>query len=494
MPRPVRVRFAPSPTGDLHVGGARTALYNYLFARSQNGKFVLRVEDTDTERSTEEFLRRQLEDLKWLGLCWDEGVDSGSLESTGESGPYRQSERLPVYRKYGQRLLEKGLAYYDFRSELELERLKQENSQKFNPIPRPEPLIDPEEAQRRIQKGEKAALRFKVEKSGDHFIKDLVRGEVRLPEDRITDFIIIRSNLMPVYNFCCAIDDALMGISHILRAEEHLINSVRQKMIHEALGFDPPCFVHLSLVLGKDRQKLSKRHGTTSCRQYRERGYLPEALLNFVALLGWSPGGDREVMSLDELIEKFDISGLNPSGAVFDEEKFQWMNSVHLRQLSNERLWSLLKPLFEKKNICLPENREFIERVLNVFKEKMETLNDAPALLSPIDDEFFEISDEAQSVLQWETSSKVLLAWRTQVEKMNSQFMTKEEFRQIQDHIKIRAAVNGKQLFMPIRVAVIGQPQGVDLQSLVPLIARESLLKRVEKVINQPLSQRRSSQ
>ena len=263
MVKPVRVRFAPSPTGHLHVGGARTALYNYLFAKSQNGKFILRIEDTDLERSTEEFLRTQLEDMKWLGLHWDEGVDPGTLESVGEFGPYRQSERLDIYKKYGQKLLEKGLAYYDFRSDLELEKLKRKNHKKSNPIPRPKPLIDPLEAQQRIKKGEKAALRFKVDSGQDHFIEDIIRGEVRLPEDRVTDFILIRSNFMPVYNFCCAIDDALMGISHIFRAEEHLINSVRQKMIYEALGFDlHPVLPTYPLVLGKDRQKLSKRHGT----------------------------------------------------------------------------------------------------------------------------------------------------------------------------------------------------------------------------------------
>ena len=484
MVKPVRVRFAPSPTGDLHVGGCRTALYNYLFARSRKGKFILRIEDTDLERSSENFLRNQIKDLKWLGLHWDEGVDPESLDSVGEFGPYRQSERLSIYREYGQKLLEKGLAYYDFRSDSELEKLKEKNAGKFNSVPRPDPLVDPEEAKRRIKKGEKGALRFKVEGKGDHFIKDFVRGEVRLPEDRVTDFILIRSNGMPVYNFCCAIDDALMRISHVFRAEEHLINSVRQKMIYEALGFESPFFAHLSLVLGKDKQKLSKRHGDTNCRHYREKGYLPEALINFVALLGWSPGDDLEVMSFNELIKKFDISKLNSSGAVFDEEKFRWMNSVHLRKLSNEKLWNLLKPRFEKENICLPEESVFIEKALNIFKEKMETLDDALKLLAPIDDSFFKISGEAELVLKWETSLVVLSSWKAFLEEMNSPSMTKEEFVKIQNQIKNRASIKGKQLFMPIRVAVIGQPHGADLQSLIPLIPGKSLLKRVEKVIS----------
>ena len=480
----VRVRFAPSPTGDLHVGGCRTALYNYLFAKSQGGKFILRIEDTDLERSSDTFLLNQLEDLKWLGLDWDEGIDFQTLKSVGEFGPYRQSERLSIYKSYGEKLLERGLAYYDFRSDLEIEKLKKENAGKFNPVPRPNTLIGAKEAQERIAKGEKAALRFKVQKGKDYFIKDIVRGEVCLPEDRVTDFILIRSNGMPVYNFCCVVDDALMEISHIFRAEEHLINSVRQKMLYEALGFEIPHFAHLSLVLGKDKQKLSKRHGDTNCRQYREKGYLPEALVNFVALLGWSPGGDLEVMDINELIEKFDISKLNSSGAVFDEEKFQWMNSVYLRKLSHKKFWTLLKPRLEKEKVCLPEEDIFMEKAFNVFKEKMETLDDGLKLLAPVDDNFFKISEEAIPILKWETSFGVLSAWKSFLEEMDSPFMTKKEFMKLQDQIKIQISVKGKQLFMPIRVAVIGQPQGVDLQSLVPLIPLKSLLKRVDEVIH----------
>lgn len=481
MADPVRVRFAPSPTGYLHVGGARTALYNYLFAKNKGGQFILRIEDTDLERSTEESLRMQLDDLKWLGLDWDEGVDFETLESKGSFGPYRQSERLDIYRQHCDTLLEKGVAYYDFRTDEELEKIKSQ-SEKFSRIPRPESIVPIEEAKKRIAAGEEAAVRFKVDGGKDHIIDDIVRGEVRLPEDMVGDFIIMRSNGMPVYNFCCAVDDALMKITHVFRAEEHLSNTLRQKMIYDALGFPLPEFGHLSLILGADKQKLSKRHGATSCHQYQELGYLPEALVNFVALLGWSAGGDEEIFTPEELIEKFDVSRLHTAGAVFDEEKFKWMNATHLRSLSHSKLWGLLKPLFERENISLPESEEFIDKSLTIFKTKMETLVDAVELYRPIDSKYFEVSEEAQEVLGWEESPKVFAAWLAELKKLTSMYLSEDEFGEIQNTVKSVAGVKGKQLFMPIRVAVIGKPHGADLKMLVPLIERESLIKRVEQV------------
>ncbi len=480
MAETVRVRFAPSPTGYLHVGGARTALYNYLFAKNKGGKFILRIEDTDLERSTDESLRMQLSDLQWLGVSWDEGIDPETLEDQGEFGPYRQSQRLEIYRKYCDELLSKGLAYYDFRTDEELEKIKQA-SEKFTRIPRPDNILPFEEAQKKVREGVPAAVRFKVDGKDEHVIEDLVRGEVRLPEDMVSDFILMRSNGMPVYNFCCAIDDALMEITHVFRAEEHLSNTLRQKMIYEALGFKLPQFGHLSLILGADKQKLSKRHGATSCNQYRETGYLPQALLNFVALLGWSPGNDQEILTQEELVEKFDGTRLHTAGAVFDQEKFKWMNSVHLRALDNQKLWNHLKPLFEKENISLPENEDFIHKSLEIFKPKMETLADAPELFRPIDGKLFEVTEEDDEVIAWETTPQVFDAWEEELKKHHNMYLTPEEFDEAQNHVKEKVGVKGKQLFMPIRVAVIGKPHGADLKSLVPLIERESLIARVKQ-------------
>lgn len=477
----VRVRFAPSPTGYLHVGGARTAFFNYLFAKKMGGQFILRIEDTDIERSTEEALRMQIEDLTWLGLHWDEGVDSKTLKSFGPHVPYKQSERQAIYQEHAERLLRSGKAYYDFRTDEELEALKAKAIADENSFrtPRPDPIVSLDEARARIAKGEKAAVRFRVDDIRDYHLNDLVRGEVKFPSDMVGDFVVLRSNGMPVYNFCCVIDDALMKITHVFRAEEHLSNTLRQQMIYEAFGYAVPKFGHLSLVLGQDRQKLSKRHGATSCNEYKERGFLPEALLNFLALLGWSPSDDREIFSIPELIQAFSETRLNPAGAVFDEEKLKWMNAMHLRALPAEELWARLQPFLKQANVQCPTDSIWIGRALDVFKSYMETLVDGVSLFKFIDDAHFKMSDEGRETLTWETSKTVLLEWKKGLASQKD-YMTTEEFEALQNSIKDLAKVKGKQLFMPIRVAVIGQPHGAELKMLVPLIHKNSLLKRVD--------------
>lgn len=477
----VRLRFAPSPTGYLHVGGARTALYNYLYAKKMGGQFILRVEDTDLERSTEEALKMQISDLTWLGLKWDEGVDPVTLESVGPHGPYRQSLRKQIYFEHAQRLLEQGKAYYDFRTDEEIEALKQAATAagEFQRTPRPEKIYSKAEAEAKIAKGEKAAVRFRVDEIRDYKLQDIVRGEVVFPSDMVGDFVILRSNGMPVYNFCCAIDDALMKITHVLRAEEHLSNTLRQQMLYEAFGYPQPKFGHLSLVLGADRQKLSKRHGATSCHEYMERGYLPEALLNFVALLGWSTTDDKEIFSVKELISAFSLDRFNPAGAVFDEEKLKWMNATHLRALNHQVLWKMLEPRLKSHGIEVPADSAWVDRALGLFKTYMETLEDAAKLFQPIDDRLYSIKEDAAEVFTWETTKKVLLAWKQGLESA-SDYMSTEDFEKLQNSIKESCAVKGKNLFMPIRVAVIGQPHGAELKILVPLLHKKSLLKRVE--------------
>lgn len=478
----VRVRFAPSPTGYLHVGGARTAFFNYLFAKKMGGSFILRVEDTDIERSTEEALRMQIEDLTWLGLKWDEGVDPVTLKSFGPHAPYKQSERQDIYKDHAERLLVSGKAYYDFRTDEELEALKEKaiaDGVVSYRTSRPDPLVSLEDARARIAKGEKAAVRFRIDDIRDYVLQDLVRGEVKFPSDMVGDFVILRSNGMPVYNFCCVIDDALMGITHVFRAEEHLSNTLRQQMIYESFGYKTPQFGHLSLVLGQDRQKLSKRHGATSCNEYKKRGYLPEALLNFLALLGWSPNNDQEVFSIPELIQAFSETRLNASGAVFDEEKLKWMNATHLRALPTQELWARLQPFLKEENISCPQDKEWVGKALELFKSYMETLVDGVALFKAIDDNHYAIGDEGQEALSWETSARVLEAWKTGLQQ-KGEYLTTEEFENLQNSIKDSQGVKGKQLFMPIRVAVIGKPHGSELKTLVPLIHRDSLVRRAE--------------
>lgn len=488
MSSPVRVRFAPSPTGYLHVGGARTALYNFLFAKHHGGEFILRVEDTDLERSTEESMKMQIQDLKWLQLNWNEGPNPETLQDMGPYGPYRQSHRKEVYMEHATKLVDTGRAYYDFRTDAELDAIKEKLIKAGKPpqIEAPETIVPPAEARARIAKGEKAAIRYQVPKNGsekrDYVVQDLVRGEVRFPSDMVGDFVCIRSNGMPVYNFCCAIDDALMKITHVFRAEEHLSNTLRQMMLFEAFGYTPPKFGHLSFILGPDKQKLSKRHGATSCNDFRLKGYLPEALNNFILLSGWSSPDGREILSREEQIQLFTHERFNSAPAVFDDVKFLWMNSMYLRALPHDELWARIDPFLKEAGISVPQAKDaaWRDQALTAFKTAMQTLADAPKLFEPLDDSKFSLKPEADEVKGWPESKKVWEAWKAELQNHGAPVVSEAEFTAMQDRVKVAAAVKGKTLFMPIRVAVIGQPHGTELKILVPLMSRESLLKRVD--------------
>lgn len=487
-PKKVRVRFAPSPTGYLHVGGARTALYNFLYAKHTGGDFILRIEDTDLERSTEESMRMQIQDLKWLDIPWVEGPNPESFADEGPKGPYRQSRRKDIYMEHAERLLKAGKAYYDFRTDAELDELKQKavaaGNQSFQ-VETPKNLVSIEEAKKRIAAGEQAAIRYKVAEKRDYVLHDLVRGDVTFPSDMVGDFVCIRSNGMPVYNFCCVIDDALMGITHVFRAEEHLPNTLRQMMLYEAFGYEMPKFGHLSFILGADRQKLSKRHGASSCNDYRQKGYLPEALNNFILLSGWSsPKGD-EVMSREEQIAQFTYERFNSSPAIFDNVKLEWMNSVYLRALPHDELWKRTAPFLKEAGIELPmaEDAAWRDQALTTFKEKMKTLVDAVPLFTPLSDAKFEIKADADEALSWPESRKVLEAWKTELQKIAGDRLTEAQFDQAQEAVKVSAGVKGKNLFMPIRVGVVGQPHGSELKQVVPLLSKSSLLKRADLAI-----------
>ncbi len=484
---PVRVRFAPSPTGYLHVGGARTALYNYLFAKKMGGQFIVRIEDTDQARSTDEAMRMQLGDLHWLGLLWDEGPDLNSGHDRGSYGPYRQSQRLPIYQEMTAQLLKAGRAFYCFCSDEELAEKKEKAIQEGRP-PQYDGTcrqVSMEQAERRIAAGQQACVRFRVpDNLVEYTVPDMVRGRVTFPSSMIGDFVILRSDGMPVYNYCCVIDDALMKITHVLRAEEHLPNTLRQMMIYEALGFACPQFGHLSIILGGDRQKLSKRHGATSCHEYMKSGYLPEALLNFIALLGWSSPHGHEILSMAEMQEQFSIERLNPAAAVFDEVKLKWMNATHLRQLPHAELWQRLQPFFAEAKLQLSADGEWQDRALAVFKTSMETLRDAVELFRPMDDGQFLIHEESREVLGWESSRQVLQAWSEFLAALPKAYMTEEEFLHAMDEIKDRTQAKGKFLFMPLRVAVIGKPHGAELKILVPLLNKKSLLTRVGQCLD----------
>jgi glutamyl-tRNA synthetase len=486
MSSEIRVRFAPSPTGYLHVGGARSALFNYLFAKRYGGKFILRIEDTDQERSTEESLKMMIKDLKWLGLIWDEGPNSETLQDVGPYGPYKQSKRLSIYKNVAKQLLDSGKAFYCFMTDEELdaarEKVKADGHQGHVESPWENKPVS--EALEKIAKGEKAVVRFKTRHlRKDYILKDLIRGEVRFPSDMVGDFVLLRSDGMPVYNFCCVVDDHMMKISHVLRAEEHLPNTLRQLMIYEGMGWKIPEFGHISLILDDDRQKLSKRKGAVACDQFMKDGYLPEAMNNYMALLGWSHPEQKDIFSLTEMTEKFSLDRVNAAGAVFDRVKLKWVNAQHLRALPNADIYKQISPFLVAAGLKLPADLNWQMQSVEIFKPYLETLADAVALYTPLDDSKYEIFPEADEALKMETTKSVLEAWKACVQAHVGETFTEADFLKIQDEVKLKSAQKGKNLFFPIRVALIGKPHGAELKILVPLMTKKSILERADKAL-----------
>lgn len=373
----VRVRFAPSPTGYLHIGGARTALFNWLFARKMGGKLILRIEDTDTERLKEDSVSQILTSLKWLGLNWDEGPEAG-----GECGPYYQSERRDLYSKYAQQLLDEGKAYYCFctPADLEAEREKQRAAKQPFRYARTCRDLDPEVAKARAAAGEPYSVRIKIPTEGSITVHDLIHGDVTFNMDQFDDFVIVKSNGMPTYNFAVVVDDHLMGMTHVLRAEEHLSNTPKQLLIYEALGFEPPKFGHMPMILAPDRSKLSKRHGATSVEEFRAQGYLPEAIINYLTLLGWGPGDEREIFTLEETVKLFELEQMSKKAAVYDTKKLTWMNGQYLSELPLEKILPEAETFFIKDGLVtkewLAENKEYFAKLVDTVRVRVKTLQE----------------------------------------------------------------------------------------------------------------------
>ncbi|EEF29910.1 glutamate--tRNA ligase, chloroplastic/mitochondrial [Ricinus communis] len=468
----VRVRFAPSPTGNLHVGGARTALFNYLFARSKGGKFVLRIEDTDLERSTKESEDALLRDLTWLGLDWDEGPHVG-----GDYGPYRQSERNSLYKQYADKLLNSAHVYRCFCSNEELEKMKE--IAKLKQLP---PVYSgkwatatDEEVQEELAKATPYTYRFRVPKEGSLKINDLIRGEVSWNLDTLGDFVIMRSNGQPVYNFCVTVDDATMAISHVIRAEEHLPNTLRQALIYKALGFPMPLFAHVSLILAPDRSKLSKRHGATSVGQFREMGYLPQAMVNYLALLGWGDGTENEFFTLDQLVEKFSIGRVNKSGAIFDSTKLRWMNGQHLRALSSEKLINLIGERWKSIGILVESEGSFIEEAVQLLKDGIDLVTDSDKALSnllsyPLHATL--VSPEGKTVVEdklFEVSSSLLAAYDSG-ELLSALEEGPSGWQKWVKNFGKSMKRKGKSLFMPLRLLLTGKLHGPDMGASVILL------------------------
>jgi glutamyl-tRNA synthetase len=472
--QPVRVRFAPSPTGHLHVGGARTALFNWLFARNQGGVFVLRIEDTDKLRSTEESTGGILSSLHWLGLDWDEGPGVG-----GEYEPYFQMQRIPFYQAAKEQLLETGKAYHCYCTQEELKSRRQAALAEGRPPGydrRCRHLSSRERAALEAE-GKKPAVRFAMPMEGETVVHDLIRGDVHFANDQLDDLVIMKADGTPTYNFAVVVDDTLMRISHVIRAEDHLANTPRQIRIYEALDYALPRFAHVSMILGEDGARLSKRHGATAVGEYRGAGYLPEAMFNFLTLLGWAYDDKTELMSRDEIIERFTLEKANPSPAVFSKDKLDWMNGVYIRGLAEDDLARRLLPFLE--NAGLEADEDTVRRLVPLIQERIKLLSDAAELV----DFFFteKITYEPKLLMGKKMgASDSLNALRRALQALEEVPSFEESaleavLRALVDELGVKAG----QLFGIIRVAVTGKTVAPPLFGTLSVLGRERVLARL---------------
>ena len=431
-----------------------------LFARANSGTFVLRIEDTDQARSTDAAMQAQMQDLQWLGLQWDEG-------------PIRQSERLEIYQTIADNLLEQGLAYYCFLTDAEIEQYR-EQKQAWNSPYRELSLTA---AKAKIAAGAKPTIRFRVPEKKMYKFNDMVRGEIALTSEMVGDFVIIRSDGMPVYNFCCAIDDAKMAITHVFRGEEHLSNTLRQLMIYEAMAVMPPHFGHLSIILGSDKKKLSKRQGAVSCDSFRASGYLPAALINYIALLGWSPKTEQELFSLTELAKIFQPEHLNAAAPIFDQKKLDWLNSQHMRAIAPLVLFELVMPFLKTK--AFSTEPKIQAGLIELLVSDANTLVDlADAMAVYFTDYNWQAPAEFAEVAAWPSTVEIWRMWHSWLSAIGT--IDTDSVRLIMQEMQANLGVKGKQLFMPLRIAVLGQCQGADVKLAAPLIATSALIARVE--------------
>ncbi|MAV29324.1 MAG: glutamate--tRNA ligase [Legionellales bacterium] len=547
----VRTRFAPSPTGSLHIGGARTALYNYLLAKKLGGQFILRIEDTDTERNSRESLDHLLRELSWLGLHWDEGVKEKTLDSFGSHGPYQQSQRNDLYMRYANQLIESGMAYYCFADEATVDahrELHKDAPQIHFSSPDREQSL--EAAKARLQAGEQAVVRFKNTHADSAFVlQDLVRGEITFPGHMIGDFVLMRADGRPVYNFCCAIDDCEMAITHVLRGEEHLPNTLRQLMIIDALELKRPEYGHLSLILGEGNKKLSKRDGAASVSDFIEKGFIPEGLVNYLALLGWSDPESREILSLKALEHAFGTDRLHAAAPHFDMQKLRWVNHQQIQQYAPQQLAQACMPFLQRANLVPKQGEAWTSDVLPKFQLDLHTLDDICGIFAKLCDHSAVLTDSAKDVLKWPKVPKLLEDWTesllntlsdvdvtlTQPEAASAylkhfdqetttyidliryleqvvptdphaqkmlpatlyqlldkitqtadeslqvqleQYLDPDTYLGIAKLLQQTHGVKGKDLFMPLRVAILGNHEGMDLKMACQLIPIGSLIKR----------------
>jgi len=483
MTTEVRVRYAPSPTGHLHIGGARTALFNYLFAKHHGGKFIIRIEDTDTERNIEAGELSQLENLKWLGIHHDESVDIG-----GEYGPYRQMERLDLYTKYAQDMLAGGHAYKCFctTEELEEEREKQKASGIAAPMYSGTCRnLTAEEVAEKEATGLAFTIRMRVPEQVKYKVDDLVRGEVLFDSKDVGDWVLVKANGIPTYNFAVVIDDHLMKISHVFRGEEHLTNTPKQLMVYDVFGWEYPRFGHMTLIVNEDRKKLSKRDESIIqfISQYKDLGYLPEAMFNFFALLGWSPGGEEEIFTHDELVKLFDESRLSKSPSMFDKQKLTWMNNQYVKKLSLEEVIELTLPHLQAAGRVSAEmtekERQWVHDLIALYHGQLSYGAEIVELTAQFFNDAIEYDEQSKEVLSGEQVPEVMASFQRILTDLES--FDPASIKAAIKEVQKETGHKGKNLFMPIRVVTTGQTHGPELPDSIALIGKEKAIERVSK-------------
>ena len=485
----IRVRIAPSPSGNLHVGTARTALFNYLFAKKNGGKYVLRIEDTDAERTSQAYIDNIFDSLKALGLNWDEGPDVG-----GQYGPYTQSERFDIYPKYVRELIDKGFAYECFCTPEELEAEKEEatkNKQAYVYSKKCENLTEEQKAKLRAE-GRKPAIRFSVEKARKAFhdspivhFEDMVKGDLHQDTSLIGDFVIMKSNGSPTYNFAVVIDDMLMKISHIIRGEDHISNTFKQILIYEALGAEVPKFGHLGMILAPDRSKLSKRHGATAVSEFVEKGYLTEALLNFVALLGWAPSDGVEIKTLDEIAQDFRINEVSSSNSIFEYDKLNWMNGQYIKKMDIKELTKKAKPFLSKYDLSeLTEDK--LEKVIAATREPITILSDLENDVTYFFGKDVVYDEEVkEKYVDTEQAQNILKYFDSQLSSydFNNEEKLHEQLADFRTYFKEKFGIKPKETMWTVRAALTGRTRGADMGVILEVLGKDKVKYRIEKAI-----------
>ncbi|MFZ7119370.1 MAG: glutamate--tRNA ligase [Eubacteriaceae bacterium] len=486
----IRVRFAPSPTGYVHIGSLRTALYNYLYAKKMDGKYILRIEDTDRTRYIEGSIENLINCMEQTKIINDEGpiISNNVIEEKGDYGPYTQSDRLDIYKKYIDFLLENDWAYYCFCSKERLDELR-ESQKKKGETPKYDghcKNLSKEQVSEKIKEGIPYVIRLKLPVNEIISFDDEVRGHIEINTNDIDDQVLIKSDGYPTYHFAVVVDDYLMGITHIIRGEEWLPSTPKHVILYKAFDWEEPKYIHLPNILNEDKKKLSKRQGDVAVEDFLKKGYLAEALVNYIALLGWSPNNDEEVFSMDELIKNFDIKRINKSGAVFDRAKLNWMNSLYIKNMDKQELVRRIIPyLLKTKDITefdVTEKPELIEMIVETYKEKLNCLSDIIELVDNLFNNSLVFDEEMETILKGETVP--ILAKILQNEISDLDDVTPEKMKSIFKKIQKEHGIKGKNLYMPVRIIITGEMHGSDLMMTMSILGKEELIKRVNAFIS----------